>query len=273
MDVILSSASGVGPDARYVALALLHREGPKGCFPSLDTLQADTGLRRPRIVTAIKALESATGRVRLQVDRRWRKDGQGKAPNEYHLTVDLSSDGRTNGLVRTGEPMPPVSTEDSAKPSGKPSHSSLWGGPKFGNGGFHSSDAVTGSHSGISLTKNTHGETRSALPDPSKGDSPEEERAETGLDERTGVANRARLNGLVKSITPTTQRKTKEQEEEERQKERERRKQEFRDYCAIEEAKEEDPEREAKRLARRPCGPPPTPEQLEAARIQFGGQK
>lgn len=162
LDVILSAASGLSHEARYLAIALLRRSNRKGqCWPSLDTLCTDTGMSRRKIVEAIDALEHATGPVRIVVVRRCRKDGPGRASNVYTLTVNQSSNAELNSSPHqssNGTLKSPV--DQSVKTELKSRNSSVdlssnSGGPEFQNGGDLSSDVGTGTYSGNLLKEPT----------------------------------------------------------------------------------------------------------------------
>ena len=184
MDVILSPVSGLPlADMRLLALALLHRENKQGeSWPSLDTLQADTGLPRRRVVQAIGALEEATGPVRLNVVRRCRKDGPGRAPNIYRLTVELSARvGLNSPADLSAAPGLKLSTELSAPSELNSRELSANLSSKLGRAEFQkpvdlSSDVDPGTHSGNSPKEPTQRESareRALAPPPVSGSEPQ----------------------------------------------------------------------------------------------------
>jgi hypothetical protein len=184
---------------------------------SLTTLQRDTGLRRERIVRGIKALEQATGPVRLKVDRRWRPEAQRKAVNEYHLVVELGSAPEPAG---GSQAEPPRASEGASKALTPPSSD---GGTRGSSdaGTRGGSDGATVTHSvSIHSEEHTHGEAP------------------------RGAPNRFPPSGRVRE-------KEQRQEEEQRLQEREQKRRWSREQAALMMAKERMPkESEIDRLNR-----------------------
>jgi len=198
--LIWSPASGVTHGARCVATNILKHQSKRGdAWPSLDRLQSDSGLPRRRVVAAIRELEGATGPVRLTVVRRCRKDGPGRAPNVYLLTVDLSATaelcssregagGRREARAeQSSTPELKSGREQSAAPElnsrgAATDLSSDLGGPEFQNGGDLSSDVGTGTYSGNLFKEPIHVGSKTSTSKTSKASkSPSRRKPETPI--------------------------------------------------------------------------------------------
>jgi hypothetical protein len=93
MPIAMLKDTSIAADSKVLAGLLLHYDGPKGCFPRIDSLVKDLGVSKYTIIRSLEELERYGFLTR---EKRGRN-------NIYHLTPAYVPPARPHDITLTGE--------------------------------------------------------------------------------------------------------------------------------------------------------------------------